>query len=213
VDVSEMFALLNDHGFEDTLSVRKLDAINDTVADICSREPWPFLEKTISLTFDGSNAKPTNFPADFSKEIVLTNPSTGGSIPWERVETVRRRFGQNMSNVNTPQVFYFRKGDLLFWPIPPTGTAIDLEYVCFHPEVSESSLEADFLIPARHHRAIMLGALVKLYAMEDDPEQATFFKNLYDERIEQMREDLSRRQYDRPDRIFVVDEDDYDIYG
>ena len=34
----------------------------------------------------------------------------------------------------------------------------------------------------------------------------------YEDRVRKMREDLMRQQYDRPDRIFVLDEDDLDFY-
>jgi len=69
-------------------------------------------------------------------------------------------------------------------------------------------LQASILLPPRHHQTIVLGALFRLYKMEDDPENGNMFQVDYENKIQQMHEDLFRRQYQRSDQIFVVDEDD-----
>jgi hypothetical protein len=212
--VDDLVSELNDHGFEDTASTRKVGIINDTIADICSREPWPFLEKELTLTFDGANALPSNFPVDFSKAIGLHDPSSGASISWERWEVIRKRFANALGSLGqgAPINYYFVGGKLKVYPIPSASQTIDLDYLAFHPTVNAASLETDILIPARHSRVIVLGSLYKLYSMEDDPELSAVFSSEYEHRISIMREDLIRVQYDTPDRIFVQDADDYDTY-
>lgn len=211
-DISDIIDELNDHGFEDTANSRKVSIINDTIADICSREAWPFLEDELALTFDGSTASPSNWPADFSKLIGIHSPDTGDSLDWERWEVVRKQHATMLTQEGTPELFYFVRGVLKLWPIPDSAsTTLNMEYLVWHPDVTENSVAADILIPSRHHRTLVLGSLYKLYAMEDDPELSALFQKQYEERIQMMREDLIRVQYDTPDSILVF-EDDYDSY-
>ena len=207
MDVSEILTELNDHGFEDTPSSRKVAILNDTIADVCSREPWPFLEKELTLTFNGTDAFPSNWPSDFSKMIGISN-TDGSSLTWSRWADLRKQFRNTLTQGGAPLYFYFVKSRVKLYPVPGSGTALNLEYVCWHPEVAESTLEASILIPSRHHRIIVVGTLSKLYAMEDDPELSALFKATYDERLRVMREDLLRDQYVQTDSILVF-EDDY----
>lgn len=213
-DVAAIISEIDDHGFADTSSTRKVGIINDTIADICSREPWPFLEKEASLAFDGTTGSPSNVPADFSKLVGLHDPSTGAAVSWERWEVIRKRFANQLTilGLGAPINYYFVGGKLKVYPIPASSQTLDMDYICFHPTVDASTLEAAILIPARHSRAITLGSLYKLYALEDDPELSAVFAGEYEHRLSIMREDLVRTQYDTPDRIFVQDADDYDVY-
>lgn len=214
-DVSALISELDDHGFGDTPTTRKVGVINDTIADVCSREPWPFLEKELTLTFNGSTSVPSNTPADFSKAVGLHDPSTGAAVSWERWEVIRKRYANQLTTLGlgAPINYYFVGGQLKVYPIPASSQTLDLDYVCFHPTVAQGSLETSILIPARHSRVIVLGSLYKLYSMEDDPELSAVFSAEYEHRISIMREDLIRVQYDTPDRIFVQDPDDYDDYS
>lgn len=210
-NVSDWLQELTDHGFEDTTDTRKLVAINDTLADVCSREPWPFLEKTLQFSFDGTSGKPSNFPTDFKALVTLTDPSTGRTINHERRDVLQKRYASQWSLVDIPVYFYMESGVARAYPIPTSGYKLDSLYLATHPVVTSATLEAEILIPPRHHRVVPIGALYKLYAMEDDPENSSLFKAEYEDRIQKMREDLSHLQYDRPDRIWVTDADDWDI--
>lgn len=209
MDVSEILSELVDHGFEDTSTERKLAKINDALWDIESREPWPFLEKTIALNFNGSSPTPTNMPSDFKTALWLYDNSNGVTIWPERLSTIRDRYGNTITQVGDPASYYFVAGQLRLYPVPPSSTGrFQLDYVATQPEVIETDLQASILLPPRHHQAIVLGALWRLYKMEDDPENGNMFQIDYENKIQQMHEDLFRRQYQRSDQIFVVDEDD-----
>ena len=209
MDVSEIISELNDHGFEDTTTPRKESVINDTIADVCAREPWPFLEKNITLTFAGSSETASNWPADFAKALSLVNPSTGQTIQYERREVVRKQYASTLTQAGVPFVYSFLGGQARFYPLAGSSDTISMDYICSHPEVTSSTVESGILIPARHHRILVVGSLVKLYAMEDDPELSALFQEQFEDRLFKMREDLMRLQYDRPDRIFVLDNDDF----
>lgn len=209
MNVSEILTQLDNAGFEDTDEADKLDAINDTLWDIESRALWPFLEKTTTLNFDGSSAAATNMPSDF-KAVMWLYDNTNGVTLWpERLSTIRDRYGSQISQVSDPLYYYFIGDSLRLYPVPPASTGrFQLDYVASQPEVNAATAEAGILLPKRHHRLLVMGALWRLYEVEDDPEQGAVFNNRYEERIARMSEDLFRRQYQRADQIYVVDEDD-----
>lgn len=211
-NVSDMIAELDDHGFGDTTTTRKVALLNATISNLCGLEPWPFLEKSFQLSFDGTSGKASNFPSNFRALLTLTDPSTGRTINHERADVLRKRYADQWSLVDAPNFFYTESGLIRAYPIPPSGYKLNSLYLCTHPVLTSNSLEADILIPARHHRVPVAGTLYKLYTMEDDPELASVFKAEYKDNIADMREDLSHLQYDRPDRIWVTDDDDYDSY-
>jgi hypothetical protein len=77
------------------------------------------------------------------------------------------------------------------------------------PRATTETLDTGgFLLPSRHHSIIVYGALVKAFLVNDDP-QASLFQNLFEQRYQQMRNDVWMNQYDRTDRVHVLS-DSYD---
>lgn len=200
---------LNDHGFTDTSITRKVALINDTIWDICSREPWPFLEKSATLNFDGASPVPTNQPGDFRAVLSLVRSDTGDPLDPERYDVMQRKYGQTLLQSGQPVAYYFLKNKLNIYFVPSSSQTLTLEYLCNHAAVSQSSVEADVLIPAQHHRAVLLGTLYKLYDMDDDFDIGASFQAQYEDRIDKMRNQLWQVQFDRPDRIYGID--DFDL--
>lgn len=212
MDVASMLSELDDHGFEDTLTSRKVEILNDTISDVCSRMPWPFLETTnAALTVDQSTGQVTS-PTDIKQVLVLVDTTTGTSLSPERMDVMTKAYSTQLAQGGNPYLYYFIGGQLYVYPIPSAPT-LTLRYLKVHPTVDQSTTEAGILLPPRHHRVLVLGTLFKLYTMEDDTELAPVFQQQYEDRIARMTEDLMRMQYDRPDRIYVTDEyDDVDYF-
>lgn len=209
--VAALISDLDDHGFEDTDADRKVAVINDTIADICSREPWPFLESVASVT---CNSQAPALPSDFRASLAVIIPSNGVVLQPERLDTIVKRYPNALTSQGTPAYYYFIGSQINLVPVPDQSYVAQLYYLRTHPFVTQSSGETDILIPARHHRAIVLGTLARLYAMEDDPDLATVFNQLYEQRLVTMQADLWQRQFDRTDRVVDLwDGDDYDSFG
>lgn len=209
MNVSDIFTELDNYGFQDTDTTARLNAINETLWDIESREPWPFLEKTVALNTSGASAVPTNMPTDFSKVLWIYDNTTGVSLWPERLSTIRDSHGMELSTVGTPTSYYFVGPSLRLFPMPPAATGrFQMDYIASQVKVTDTTVEASILLPPKHHWAILLGTLYRLYMKEDDPENAGTFKQDYENRLLIAREDLFRRQYQRSDRIYVIDEDD-----
>lgn len=214
MDVAEMISDLGDHGFEDTDQDTKVRMLQDAIWDIEGRRPWPFLEQSIDLTFDGTSGLAGNFPANFRTVLKMTNAASGIAINPVHVADVEEYAGaQLLTQVAPPQVYYAEGEQMKLWPVPPAGTVVRMRFLRYSPAIVANSAASAILIPVRHHRAIVLGALVRLYDMEDDVELSQRFQGHYEERVERMVEDIFRKQLDRPDHIRVTDPDSwhYDI--
>lgn len=211
--VQDFIDEINDHGFTDTSVIRKVALINDTVWDISSREPWPFLEKQITLNFDGTSPNPTNFPSDFRAVESLIRSDTGDSLDPERYDVMKRKYGSTLASTGNPVAYYFRGGKIFIYFVPGSGQQLDMQYIAVHPTLVQASVEADILIPHQHHRAIVLGTLYKLYDMDDDFDIGASFQQQYEDRIVKMRNSLWVQQYDRPDRIYGIDDFDLQFLG
>lgn len=209
----DMIAELNANGFTDEDSITKVRVLQHTVWDLEGREPWPFVEATATLNYDGTNPVASNFPADFRAALSLKNLSTGRRVRPVRSDEFDEQVGTDGSQAGDALMYYFDGLQLKVWPVPPTSNGTyRLRYLKWSPAISDTSLETDFLIPKYFHRLIVYGALWKLYDMEDDPELATRYEQHYENGIQQMKAALWQRQFDRPDHVLMNDPDDYIDY-
>jgi hypothetical protein len=212
MDVQDIMDILDLHGFEDVEDDDKVAVINDVLQEIITREPWPYLE--VVYDFDSADVGADGL-VDFTSQPILAavldivNTSQyGRTISWIRRDDHFKRNASQLDLTGTPYLFYLVAGALYLWPIP-TGDSYRLTYIQVQDELTSSDGEEDILLPARHHRLIALGALYKLHSQEDDPENAAMFQQQFENRMQLMRQDLFRQQYDRPDTIQVVDEEDW----
>lgn len=207
---------LSDYGFTDTTSIRKMEKINSTIFDMTTREPWPFMEADpVLLDFDGTNAAPTNMPSDFQADIDLVDLATYSRLQPMRMQEADRLLNAAIDQPGTARYYYFIGRSLRLAPIPPAGTGTHrLRYIKVHPAVAETDPESAILIPKEHHEVVLLGALSKLYDMEDDTDLSVRFQQLYEKAYSDMRGSIWMRQYDRPDHIVTTDPYDYiDFYA
>jgi hypothetical protein len=207
MDVDAILSELNDHGFTDQSTTRKLALLNDTYWDICSREPWPFLEEEITLAFDGTDSTPTNWPTDFRAVLAITDPSSGAVIRPERLDTIDKNHASELAESGEPFAYYFLSNEIRFIYIPSATTTLKMRYLKRPAALVDGGAETTILLPKQHHRALILGTLQKLYDMLDDPELGSRFEAQYETRIVRMRDEIWMRQYDRPDYIHMTDWD------
>lgn len=206
---AEIVTFIDGHGFTDTSSTDKYAAINDAAWDIYSREPWPFLEKSVTLAFDGSSATPTNVPSDFKSVLSIIDTQFPRRLYPIRIEDFRSQLG-NVSSQSGDPLYYYRLAETLFvWPIPPSShTTSVMAYLARPAVLTDASAEAAILLPREHHMAIVDGALARLYFQDDDPEMAADRRNAFEQRLVTMRTDIWKTQWDRADTIEITDIDD-----
>jgi len=57
---------------------------------------------------------------------------------------------------------------------------------------------------------VLYSALSKAYLINDDPQSAVM-QQVMEQRLQVARNDLWMKQYDRPDRVIVLDDNDYNF--
>lgn len=201
MNVSDMLTEIRAHGFDDLDDTSLLGYLNDVYEDICALEPWPFLESTATATVDASTGKITA-PTDI--RAILTIEDTTNSRPLDplRLDEFTRRYGNQLTQTGDPIVYYFIGSDIYVWPIPSSPT-LTVRYLRLPAALTVTPDSAPIL--PRHHRLLVLGALVLCYMREDDSENAALFESKFDKRMERARNDFWNRQFDRTETIQDMD--------
>jgi hypothetical protein len=217
VTVQDILDAMGDYGFTDTTTIRKMEKINATLYDITAREPWPFMETSIDLDFDGTTAVPSNWPTDFQADLDLIRLSDGNKVQPMRLQEADSRLNLYTTQSGPYPVYYYFIGrQLHVAPIPPAGTGVvRMRYIKTHPALQSTDPESAILIPKEHHEVLLYGSLLKLYDLEDDTDLSVRFQQLYENKYQDMRSAIWMRQYDRPDHIVILDQydADYDYYA
>lgn len=203
---SEMIADVRAHGFDDTSESTILSLLNDSYYDVCSREPWPFLESTGTLTVNTTTGQVTS-PTNIEAIISLSETDSGRTLYPMRLDDFTDQYASQLTKQGGSQLYYTIANDYYLYPVPNTGTFVARFLVI--PTALTSSPDSTPIIPIMHHRVIVMGALAKLAVMEDDPDLSAVYTNQFETRIQQMRASIWTRQYDEVDTIKVVDWEDY----
>ncbi len=201
--VAQMISELDAYGFADLGESEKLVAINDAIWDISSREPWPFLEASIDLTFDGDSAVSDEWPDDFRALVSLTHQDTGRKLLFLRLDQIDRVFGDKADEVGDACAFYFQKGILNVAKVPDENVVLRMRYLLI-PTAVDAETE-DIIIPVQHHIAIINGALKTLYLKDDDLELSLAMEKKYEQRLVTMHDELWRQQYDTTETIEITE--------
>lgn len=200
-----MISEIQDHGFEDTSVERITGFLNDSYYDIASRQPWPFLEKSTTVNTTVGNDT-LAVPADFDKALRLVIDAQGQILDPARLDDVTSRFAGNLNFTGLPFLYYFIGDTVKLYPIPDAVYTVTVRYLAVPAELVNNTDSP--ILPKKHHRAVVLGALVDAYRMEDDNENASIFEGQFEKRLQTMAEDVWKKQYDRPDRIYTLYDND-----
>jgi hypothetical protein len=136
-------------------------------------------------------------------------PSIPRKLLPERYETLIAN-DPGLTETGVPHFYYFLGNAIRIYPTPDTTYTAQLYYEKWPTELDAASAETAILLPVRHHRVLVTGALYKLYLMEDDAELSAQFERHFENRIERMRVDLHQRQIDREEYIIDVDPESYE---
>lgn len=213
MDVADMISEMDDHGFTDTDATRKVSMLNDALYDIAARQNWPWNLSTATLGFNGtSNVATTGYPTNLSQVYDLSRTDGSNFYPLNpiRLDDLDKR-GVDLATVGDPLEYYFIGEELTVNPRPASGTTLRLRYYRVPTPMTDSTLSADVDLPVQWHRVLTLGALYRLYDLEDDPELSVRFQQHFEQRIDSMTGDLIQ-QVDRPEYIHPVDGFDYDYW-
>lgn len=208
-----MILELRDHGFDDLTDSRLLSFLNDTYYEFCALEVWPFLETSSTTLTTTVGAKLLTTPTDLRAVLGIINTQTGNVLSPDRRETLIKRFAQTLTTRGEPGFYYPIGQTINLMRVPDQAYPLLFDYVkrpAALTTVITGGVDSTPIFPADHHRVLVLGALSRANAMEDDPDTAAFYDQLYQGKVQKIRNDLWGWQYDRPDRIVDIFNNDSD---
>jgi hypothetical protein len=215
VDGTAFLSAFTDYGFEDSPTDTKVRALQGAVREIERQRPWPFMEQTLDLTYDGTSRFAETPPPRLRAVLRLKDTSTGRRLRYLRIDDFEDVVGTEYTKVGAPLFYYFDASQLAVWPIPPDGTTLKLRLLQRAADLAADSAESAIGIPAQYHEVVLFAAVMRLADMEDDPEIAQRLEGLYRLAMQDMVEDAFKGQYDQPEYIHMTDVDDQyddDIY-
>lgn len=184
-------------------------AINGTWQVQSVADPENF---TITATSNGSYTanSATLTPAyGVSAVQAVIDRTNGFPLQAVRSEEAWKKFPASVDSTSGGASNYFFIGETLrFFPNVALGTTYRVLYLISPPPLDVTTTLVP-LIPTKHHRLIVLLALEKAYTMNDDTDIAAQIRQQYELRLAKAKQDLWMRQYDLPDHIVDVRDDDY----
>ena len=205
--IDTLIDTMEDYGFDDLSRSTLARLIDDAHKELCLRESWPFLEKQESITqAAGDNSVTTT--SNLGKVIAFVNTSDKIVLEPLRTDTQMKDFIYDLDLSSTPTHYYFVGEDLFLWPTPSAVTSLRIRFLTQPSTLTEGSADSAFLWPERHDSVLLYSALSKGYYINDDPQGAAM-QQVMDARLQVARDDLWMRQYDLPDRVVVLDDNDF----
>ena len=210
MDVPGLITILNAYGFTDTDTPTKVNAIQNALRSILNRKPWPFLEARKTLAFNGTSPVPTTSLADLRSVMKIRDLSTGQPrrIRFKRADDAEEQY--DLTLAGTPYYYYFVGTQLNVWQIPGVTQTLDLRYTRTAPIVTETTTEAQLLLPPDFHEVLEFRTVANLADTDDDNDVAARFEAKAENGIAQMTATLFEQQRDEPEYVHAIDIDDYD---
>jgi hypothetical protein len=198
---------MEDYGFDDLDRATLARLIDDAHKELCLREAWPFLEKqeNISQAANDNSVTTTN---PLGKVLSFVNTSDEVVLSPLRTDSQMKDFAYDLDEAGIPSYYYFIGEDMFVYPTPEVAKTFRIRFLTQPSTLDINSSDSDFLWPERHDSVLLYSALSKGYYINDDPQGAAM-QQVMDARLQVARDDLWMRQYDRTDRVFVWDDNEY----
>lgn len=228
-----MIADMEEYGFDDISQATIARTIDDAHKELCLREPWPFRERQVSftvpvnttnITLSNGTMRIVNATSTLDNTVTTSGTYTEYSIGQVlafvdltndvvlqpmRSDAQLKDFVYDADISGIPARYYFIGEQLCLWPKPSSAINVRMRFLT--RPLTLSATEADtgnWLWPERHDAVLLYSALSKAYFINDDPQGATM-QQAMEARLQTAREDLWMRQYDRTDRVIVLDDNEY----
>jgi hypothetical protein len=198
---------MEDYGFDDLERTTLARLLDDAHKENCLREPWPFLERQETITQAGGDDTLTT-TATLGKVISIVNTSDIVTLVPLRTDGQLKDYVYDLTETGIPSHYYFIADQLYLWPIPAATTTIKIRFLTEPTTLTKDSDDTDIIWPSKHDSVILYAALSKAYYINDDP-QGSAMQQVMEARLQVARADLWMKQFDRTDRVIVLDDNDY----
>lgn len=154
---------------------------------VCSLEPWPFLETTIS------GQAPLTV-ADLSQLLHVS--SEDRVLRGADYRDIKDR-DPNLDDVGTPEFWYLTGDTINTWPT--SSEVLEVRYVRKPAELSSDSDVP--LIPEAHHPILVDYAVMAGLKDNDEYEQAQGLRAVIDAQVQDLRDQIMVRNYQNPQTL------------
>jgi hypothetical protein len=205
---------MEDYGFDDLDRTTLARLLDDAHKELCLREPWPFLERQDTITQAVNDASVTTAAGiapsgrAIGKVLALVNKTDNVILEPLRTDSQMKDYVYDLDLIGVPTNYYFVGDQLFLWPTPNTTKELRIRYLTEPTTLIENSVDSEIIWPTRHDSVVLYAALSKAYYINDDPQGAAM-QQVMEARFQVARNDLWMKQFDRPDRIVVMDDNDY----
>lgn len=198
---------MQDYGFEDFEQTTLARLLDDAHKEVCLREPWPFLEKQETIVQAGADDTVTTV-GSLGQVLAFVNTTDNNVLVPMRNDAQFKDFVYDLTEVAVPTRYYFIADQLYLWPIPDGSKTLKIRYLQQPSTLTVASADTAILWPSRHDSVVLYSALSKAYLINDDPQSAVM-QQVMEQRLQVARNDLWMKQFDRTDRVIVLDDNDY----
>ena len=182
-----------------TTRARVKNWINLGQSDFVMRELWPFREATENITtasgtqeYDLTNLTDIDSQNILSVSIQGTNEKKLSYIPFNQLRASNPDFDADATAV--PRNYYFKAGQIGFWPAPAAAYTIAVDYYIVPTEMSNDTDTP--IIPVNYREALIHYALSLENDFNTDPDLALKEMNRYEEILTLARNNLLNQPSD-----------------
>lgn len=207
VIMSELLDTMEDYGFDDLDRSTLARLLDDAHKELCLREPWPFLERAETITQSAGDASVTT-TSPLGKVLAFVNKTDNLILEPLRTDSQLKDYVFDLDTTGPPTHYYFIADQLYVWPTPDAAKQFRIRFTTEPVTLTATSDDSLILWPAKHDSVMLYAALSKAYYINDDPQGATM-QQVMDARFQIARADLWMKQFDRPDRIQILNDDEF----
>jgi hypothetical protein len=171
------------HGFDPSIytASRVNQYINDAIGELSAKAQYYGEQQQYSFT---ATTASTPLPSGLTKVISIRLTDTG----QELVPVDIRDIDRSGTSAGTPMWYALNGGNLILYPTPDQSYATAVRYFkTMSPLVSDTDVPS---LPARYHLKLSTYAIARCFEAEDDPQQATYYQQMWDKTIRELKADV-----------------------
>ncbi len=164
------------------------DYVNEAYREVCSLEPWPFLETASTSTTIAAGVRYFTLPTNAWKVNALWDSTN--KIPLEPITNISQVFDEfpNQDETGVPVLYRVRGTRVEVYPLPTTLTTYTVQYEAYPGDLSaDGDLPA---LPTQYHHILSNLAVAKAYRDDGNFDAAQSYEAEAGVILEAMRRDL-----------------------
>lgn len=184
------------HGFDGTIysTTRLNQYLNDALSELSSKAQY-YGEEQQQATSTVAGTSHYNFPTGMTKLRSVRLPD----YPQELTLLDLRDIDRSQQTTGRPYAYAIDGSGITLFPTPDAAYALDIRYWSTLPPLVNDTDSPG--IPARYHTDLAFYAIARCFEGEDDPQQATYYQQKWDQTLRDLKADLVFPLTDGPRQI------------